>query len=313
MVMDFRALETFLVLAEELHFGRAAERLFLSKARVSQIIRSLEQEVGAPLFDRTSRQVWLTPVGERFRHRASRGMEELRAGMREAKAATREVGGLVRLGYLASIGPEFVQRLVRGFEGRYPHCQVTLSVATLGDFDAVQAGLVDVLLTWLPGGRREVLDTEHIVIGPVLATEGRAVLVPSNHPVALQESVTLDDLVDYPLLTDTLFPSLFREAWTPSVTRAGRRLRHVDQARRGDAGRRLTMVQDAMMAVARGECLHLTVGSLLRQLPQRDLVLVPVTDMPPCAIVPVWRWGNETATVRALVDSMRPETPITVH
>jgi DNA-binding transcriptional LysR family regulator len=312
MVMDLRALETFLVLAEELHFGRAAERLFLSKARVSQIIRSLEHEVGAPLFDRTSRRVWLTPVGERFRQRASRGMEELRAGLREAKAATREVGGLVRLGYLPSIGPEFVQQLVRGFEDRYPHCRTSLSVAALGDFDALQAGLVDVLLTWLPGGLA-ALGSDRLAIGPVLATEGRAVLVPSDHPLARKAAVSLDDLVEYPLLTDTSVPNPFREAWTPSVTGAGRRLRHVDQARRRDAGVRLTMVQDAMMAVARGECLHLTVGSLLRHIPQANLVVVPINDMPPCAIVAVWRRGNETATIRAFVDSMRSETPITVH
>ncbi|QYN38380.1 LysR family transcriptional regulator [Pseudonocardia sp. DSM 110487] len=310
--MDFRALETFLVLAEELHFGHAAERLFLSKARVSQIIRSLEQEVGAPLFDRTSRRVWLTPVGARFRQRASRGMEELRAGMREAKAATREVGGLVRLGYLPSIGPEFVQQLVREFEDRYPRCRASLSVAALGDFDALQAGLVDVLLTWLPGGLT-ALGSDRLAIGPVLAMEGRAVLVPSDHLLAQKAAVSLDDLVEYPLLTDTSVPNPFREAWIPSVTRTGRRLRHVDQARRGDARVRLTMVQDAMMAVARGECLHLTVESLLRQVPQANLALVPITDMPPCAIVPVWRRGNETATIRAFVDSLRSETPITVH
>jgi DNA-binding transcriptional LysR family regulator len=312
MVMDFRALETFLVLAEELHFGHAAERLFLSKARVSQIIRSLEQEVGAPLFDRTSRRVWLTPVGARFRQRASRGMEELRAGMREAKAATREVGGLVRLGYLPSIGPEFVQQLVREFEDRYPHCRASLSVAALGDFDALQAGLVDVLLSWLPGGLT-ALGSDRLAIGPVLATEGRAVLVPSDHLLAQKAAVSLDDLVEYPLLTDTSVPNPFREAWIPSVTRTGRRLRHVDQARRGDAGVRLTMVQDAMMAVARGECLHLTVESLLRRVPQANLALVPIIDMPPCAIVPVWHRGNETAMIHAFVDSLRSGIPITVQ
>jgi hypothetical protein len=187
-----------------------------------------------------------------------------------------------------------------------------LSAAALCDFDALQAGLVDVLLTWLPGGLT-ALDSDRLAIGPVLATEGRAVLVPADHPLAQRPALSLDDLVDYPLLTNTSLPSLFREAWTPSVTPAGRRLRHVDKSRRGHAPFRLTMVQDAMMAVARGECLHLTVESLLRQVPHANLALVPITDMPPCVIVPVWRRGNETATIRAFVDSLRSETPITVH
>ena len=62
-MLERHEIEAFLTLAEELHFGRTAERLHVSTARVSQTIRKLERRVGAPLFDRTSRRVELSPAG----------------------------------------------------------------------------------------------------------------------------------------------------------------------------------------------------------------------------------------------------------
>lgn len=67
--IDTREIEAFLVLAEELHFGRAGERLYVSQSRVSQLLRALERRVGAQLVERTSRRVRLTPLGARFLRR----------------------------------------------------------------------------------------------------------------------------------------------------------------------------------------------------------------------------------------------------
>jgi len=67
--MTLAQAEAFLVLCDELHFGRTAERLFLSQARVSRLIASLEAEVGGALFERTSRRVRITPLGEQLRAR----------------------------------------------------------------------------------------------------------------------------------------------------------------------------------------------------------------------------------------------------
>jgi DNA-binding transcriptional LysR family regulator len=65
--VELREIEVFLVLAEELHFGRTAVRLRLSQGRVSQLVRALEREIGGSLFERSSRQVRLTRLGVRFR------------------------------------------------------------------------------------------------------------------------------------------------------------------------------------------------------------------------------------------------------
>ena len=78
--MEQREIEIFLTLAEELHFGRTAERLHVSTTRVSQTIRKVERQIGVPLFERTSRRVVLTPIG--------RDLEE---GLRPAFQQTRDV------------------------------------------------------------------------------------------------------------------------------------------------------------------------------------------------------------------------------
>lgn len=64
--MDLRDVETFLVLSQELHFGRTARRLQITQGRVGQTIQALEREIGGALFDRTSRRVRLTPLGRQF-------------------------------------------------------------------------------------------------------------------------------------------------------------------------------------------------------------------------------------------------------
>ncbi|MGH2805599.1 MAG: LysR family transcriptional regulator, partial [Thermoleophilaceae bacterium] len=68
--VELRDIRAFLVLADELHFGRTAERLGLTQSRVSQTIRTLEARLGGPLFERTSRRVRLTALGERLRDAA---------------------------------------------------------------------------------------------------------------------------------------------------------------------------------------------------------------------------------------------------
>jgi hypothetical protein len=76
---DGNELRTFLTLADELHFARAAERLRLTPSRASQLIRKLESRIGAPLFDRTSRRVQLTPLGHELRGQLQSGYEQLAA------------------------------------------------------------------------------------------------------------------------------------------------------------------------------------------------------------------------------------------
>lgn len=110
-MVELRDIETFLVLAEELPFGRTAERLHLTQGRVSQTIRALERDVGAALFERTSRSVRLTALGARFQSGARRGYDELTRTLREVRDAARNVTGELRVGYLPSVGSGVLTRV----------------------------------------------------------------------------------------------------------------------------------------------------------------------------------------------------------
>src|SRR5918997_4929340 len=99
--IDLRELRVFLTLADELHFGRTADRLRLTPSRVSQTLRELEHKVGAQLVHRTSRRVQLTPSGERFLRDVRPALEQLDGVLERANAAAQRLEGTLRLGVLS--------------------------------------------------------------------------------------------------------------------------------------------------------------------------------------------------------------------
>src|SRR5258707_683975 len=101
-MIELRELRAFLVLAEELHFGRTADRLRLTQSRVSQTIRALERKLGTQLAHGTSRQVVLTDGGTQFRAEVSAQVAGLESVLRSTSERGRRVGGPVRLGVMTA-------------------------------------------------------------------------------------------------------------------------------------------------------------------------------------------------------------------
>src|SRR5215213_1306682 len=100
--VELREIRVFVTLADELHFGRTAERLQVTPSRVSQTLRELEAKVGGQLFTRTSRRVALTPLGERFLAQVRPPYEELAGVLERTHAGNRGLDGTLRLGLLAA-------------------------------------------------------------------------------------------------------------------------------------------------------------------------------------------------------------------
>lgn len=296
--MELRDIETFLVLADELHFAKTAERLYLTPSRVTQTIQGLEREVGAPLFERTSRRVNLTALGERFREATKLGFDQLHTALRDAQASARGVEQVLRLGYQYSIGPEIALELAAAFETEHPGRGVVLTTLNeVFDFTSVRNGHVDVLLTWSPGGSAHAALADDLTAGPVLGSDQRAVLVAKDHPVATRESITTDDLIGYDVRKpDPLGAPAFADAWAPRQTTSG------DPIRQVDGGRQFLSALDLLTTVARSQMAHFTIQSILDRYPHEGVVAVPITDLPPCVIVPVWRTSAENATIRAFAD-----------
>ncbi len=135
--IELRQLRYFVAVAEELHFGRAAERLHMSQSPLSRAIRELERELGVVLFVRTTRRVELTPAGSLLLERARRALAEIDGAVADVRRLTRSGDGVLRLGYgpfsgtaagrivevLRAERPELIPRMVQEVRRRqHPNC-----------------------------------------------------------------------------------------------------------------------------------------------------------------------------------------------
>ncbi|GAA2829964.1 LysR family transcriptional regulator [Nonomuraea rubra] len=283
--MEFRELECFIVLSEELHFARTAERLYLSPGRVSQLMRSLETRIGGRLFDRTSRRVRLTPLGERFLADLRPAYDGMAQAVTRARAAAREVTGVIRVGFLAT-PTDVVTGSVRAFERRNPGCAVELVEIPLSDpFSKLRAGLVDIAFTLLP------VDEPDLVTGEGLNHVSHLLGVSVRHPLAGRTGMGVEELASVPLIgLDGPAPRSWHERIAPSVTPSGRPIPRAGKVATTQEG--LTQV-----ALNRGGMLFCTPTAL--QLARPDLSFVPVTGLPASILGLAWVRARETAAIRA--------------
>ncbi|TMR25496.1 LysR family transcriptional regulator [Nonomuraea turkmeniaca] len=287
--MDFRELECFVVLSEELHFARTAERLYLSPGRVSQLMRALETRIGARLFDRTSRRVRLTPLGERFLADLRPAYDGLANAVSRAMAAAREVTGVLRVGFLAT-PTDAVTGAVRAFERRHPECEAELVEISLSDpFGKLRAGRVDIAFTLLP------VDEPDLATGTALNRVSYRLGVSARHPLAARASIGVEELASVPLIgLEGPAPRWWRERVAPSVTPSGRPIPRAGTVATTQEG--LTQV-----ALDRGGMLFCTPTAAHHRRP--DLSFVPVTGLPPSILGLAWVKAAETAAIRAFEEA----------
>ncbi|MFC9968642.1 LysR family transcriptional regulator [Nocardia ignorata] len=119
-------------MAEELHFGRAAERLAVSRARVSQMIHTVERRIGAPLFERTSRRMSLTPLGIQLRDTLAPHHHGILAALARA-ADSAGAAEVLRAGFTHPLGSEMQMSAATTFRAERPACTVELREVQLSD------------------------------------------------------------------------------------------------------------------------------------------------------------------------------------
>lgn len=192
--LEFRHLRYFLALAEELHYGRAAQRLAISQPPLSVAIQQLEASVGARLFDRDSKGVRLTPAGEAFRGSAQALLdraEDACALAREVQAG--EVGRL-RLGFVGSTLFNGLSAWLQAFQARHPKVEVV--VVELNSQDQIDALLAEELDLGLVHTDRlpPALASAALYREPFLAC------LPAGHPLAALEPMPLARLSDQPFI-----------------------------------------------------------------------------------------------------------------
>jgi DNA-binding transcriptional LysR family regulator len=263
--MDFSQLEVFRAVAEELHFGRAAERLRLAQPYLSRTVRALESDLGAPLFNRTTRRVELTPAGHALLAPANAILCTAERARADVEAAHRGDSGHVRLSFAGPSSQSVVGLLARTVRERHPRIDLAVRPGRYG-----------------PVAMRELLEhTTDLAIARFEqappAVESRAVAVergvlavPSDHPLADAGSVSFADLRDEPFITlPEVFGSAVRAIFVSSCHRAGFAPDIVQTA--PDSW-------TCFALVAAGVGLHFTTDSAFRQLTLEGVRTVPLTD-----------------------------------
>lgn len=288
MGLDFRNLRYFVAVAEELHFSRAAERLYIAQPALSEQIRRLERNLGVALLRRTTRKVELTPVGEEFLARARRILAEADEAVAEASRAARGEIGRLRISTLAP-GLEQLPRLLRAFREARPEVAVELQQVSVEDHSGgLHDGAVDVAFVWLPFAA-EGLAFE------VITEEPRLAALSSDHPLAACEELRMDQLVDEPwpyVDTDPVALGF----WTCTESRGGA------AARRGPT---VASMEGIFEAVRAGLCVATVPRSFATVQSWSGLAFKAVADLTPATLAIGWRADEGSPVVQAFVETGR--------
>lgn len=293
--MEFRHLRYFLVLSEELHFGRAARRLAISQPPLSLNIRQLEESIGARLFHRNSKEVRLTAAGRAFVPAARALLEQAAEAGRHAREVERGFEGRLRIGLVSSMLYRGLPRLLRDFQHAHP--QLRMVVRELGSGDQV----LELVHGQLDAGFVHTMRTPPELSRALFASEPFVCCLPAGHALARSRRIALRKLQEEPFV-------MFSRAVSPDYYE-----------------RVLAICSDAgFYPEVRHEARHwLSVVSMVAQ--GLGVAIVPAalkgSGMPGAVFVPiepsearsevfcVWRSADDSAGLQAFLEAMRAAAP----
>jgi len=194
--MELQQMRYVVAVAETKNFTRAAERCLVVQSALSHQIARLERELGARLFDRTSRRVRLTPAGEAFLPAARQALEAAERARAEVAAAVGEIRGRLAVGAIPTVTAVDLPAALKRFHLRHRQVRISLRSGGSGDLvEQVRQGVLDVAFLGLTPGT-----PLKGVCGRELARGELVVLVHPDHPLAGEEHASLHRLADEPFV-----------------------------------------------------------------------------------------------------------------
>jgi DNA-binding transcriptional LysR family regulator len=282
--LDLRHLRSFVAVAEELHFGRAAARLHLTQPAISDHVRRLEELLDVALLHRTTRRVEVTAAGAVFLEDARRLLELAATAVRDARRAERGQIGRLRLGYSPGALMDVIRPVLDAFAEVRPDVEVLLRESGFTDPSGGLAdGHADVAIIRPP-------ISAHGVEWAALAHDERVALLPAGHRLAGEESIAVADLVD--------------EAWLYADTDPAWRAFWCAERERGAPPRyagTIDSMEGLFEGVRGGIAVALVPASVERTVRWEGVRTVPVRDLAPAEIAVAWRAHDENPLVRAFV------------
>ncbi|GAA2143943.1 LysR family transcriptional regulator [Glycomyces algeriensis] len=282
--MERQEIETVLVLGEELHFRRAAERLHVAPARVTQLIQKLEREIGAPLFNRSNRAVTPTDIGRLLLSELAPAHAAVTAAFLRAAEAAKQPAGVLRLGFLGPATGEHLADLADAFDRNHrdAEAQVVLEVEVSDPLSALRSGRVDILALYAP-----VVDPG-FVTGPVVLQEKMVLAVPASHHLAGRGSATMEDLPGEPVITANASRDWLRQI-LPDASPSGRPIVPVSW---------IDSIQAKLALVGAGKGIGVIGQQWARFNPRPQIVYLPLDDSIVHNVSLVWRADRETELIR---------------
>ncbi|RSS54136.1 LysR family transcriptional regulator [Streptomyces sp. WAC01280] len=280
-----RDLRYFLAVAEELHFTRAAEKLYVSQPALSKQIRALERQLGAPLFDRGRQGVALTPVGTALLPHARAALAAWEEGREAVRHAREAADGTLVVGMSTSPGRGGLLPAIRSrFTEAHPEARLKLRQVAWEDPTAGLAdGSSDVAFVWLP------LAGADRFRWVVVAAEPRLVALPATHPLAARESLDFAELLDEPFLALPDTSPELRDHWLASDCRDGRP---------PVIGAEIGGVDETYEALVGGLGVCLVAAGNEPLLAREGVAVRPVHGLTPSHLVLAWRADDTRPLVR---------------
>jgi DNA-binding transcriptional LysR family regulator len=192
--LDLRQIRSYIAVAEEMHFGRAAERLHVAPTALSRLIRTLEDGIGVKLLNRTTRAVTLTRAGLGFLEDAKAILNRTEEAARNAREIADGGGLMLRIGAVDAASASFLPDALNRLRVVHPNVDIRLTeVMTAPQLQMLRTGRLDITLTRQPPPGSEFPFE-------VLREEKLLALLPASHRLAPLPSVTMADLADEPVI-----------------------------------------------------------------------------------------------------------------
>jgi DNA-binding transcriptional LysR family regulator len=294
--IDLRQIRQFVTLAEELHFGRAAERLHMTQPPLSMAIRALEDALGVQLFHRTRRSVALTPAGEIWLGHARRLLADAERLPSIAQRAARGELGQLRLAFVSIASYALLPDLVCRFRAAFPDVRVELREATSDvQFEALSKGEIDAGIIIRPDE-----DFRPSVSHRPLPGEPLVAVVPEGWGSARQ-TVSFEEIAEHPLI---FFPRQVAPAYYDIVSdyyaRHGRSFRIHQEA---------IQMQTIIGLVAAGLGVSLVPRSMTAMSRQGARYLALENPPPPVEVCMIWKDGEDQPALRSFLALLDRDGP----
>lgn len=297
MALLSRALKAFVMVAEELHFGRAAQRLHMSQPPLSQQIRQFEEAVGAQLLTRTTRSVQLTPAGRLMLERARQMLRDADSVVNTVQRVSRGEAGSLTLGFSHSTVYRVLPLALKTYRAIYPNVKLDLQQMTSDHLaDGILSGRIDLALLRLSP---TMMATELVI--SVVAHDPMVLVMPSEHPLAAVSMVPVQALNELPFISyDPVGARYFHELIESVFTAGGVRptITHVS-------------ILPTMLALVESGMGVALVPSSMVTMHQSSLVSRPLSGIGDTGMAKLWSaWqrDNTNPAVRAFANILPSAT-----